>query len=211
MTDFRKAGASILRVLQSALDPTAEAGKALIYAKDSGGTTKIFMRNSAGAVTEVGGGGGGAPTFHGARALIASQSIPNFTPTRLAADTEDFDTDGYHDNVTNNGRLTVPSGLAGYYLVTCMVSHVATVGARGCAIHKNAGNSPTPLPFSFAEHYAYQNGPGLSTTCSGVIYLAVGDEVQCSGYQSVGASHPVGGANSATTGMSYLALALIGS
>jgi hypothetical protein len=64
MTDFRKAGADILRVLQSASDPPAETNKALLYAKDSGGTTKIFMRDSAGTVAQVGtGSGGGTPAW----------------------------------------------------------------------------------------------------------------------------------------------------
>lgn len=64
MTDFRKAGAQILRIIQSAADPALEAGRVLLYGKDSGGTTKLFMRDSAGTVTEVGaGGGGGSPSL----------------------------------------------------------------------------------------------------------------------------------------------------
>lgn len=35
----------------------------------------------------------------------------------LAFDTEQVDTDGFHDNVTNNSRLTIPAGLGGFYLI----------------------------------------------------------------------------------------------
>ena len=32
-------------------------------------------------------------------------------------DSEDWDTDAYHDTVTNNSRITIPAGLGGYYIV----------------------------------------------------------------------------------------------
>jgi hypothetical protein len=38
----------------------------------------------------------------------------------IAFDSEDFDTDGFHDLVTNTSRITIPSGKAGKYLVWCM-------------------------------------------------------------------------------------------
>ncbi len=40
------------------------------------------------------------------------QTAANYSSgAALAWDTEEFDTDGWHDNVTNNSRLSVPSGL----------------------------------------------------------------------------------------------------
>lgn len=53
---FRRAGSYIAKFIQSSGDPAAVAGQAFLYAKDSGGTTKLFMRDSAGAIAEVGGG-----------------------------------------------------------------------------------------------------------------------------------------------------------
>ena len=35
----------------------------------------------------------------------------------LTFDGESFDTDGFHDNVTNSSRLTVPAGLGGKYQI----------------------------------------------------------------------------------------------
>ncbi|GAI13046.1 unnamed protein product, partial [marine sediment metagenome] len=43
------------------------------------------------------------------------QAIPNETATTLAFNSEDWDTDAIHDNVTNNGRLTCKT--AGVYLI----------------------------------------------------------------------------------------------
>lgn len=45
----------------------------------------------------------------------AVQSINNATETAITFDGEVFDTDSYHDNSTNNTRLTAP--VTGYYLV----------------------------------------------------------------------------------------------
>lgn len=46
----------------------------------------------------------------------ANQSIANVTVTTLALNSERQDTDNFHDNVTNNSRLTAPS--AGFYHIT---------------------------------------------------------------------------------------------
>lgn len=64
MSLFRRSGAEILSLVQRTTDPAAEPGKALVYAKNSGGATKVFMRDGAGAITEVETlGGPGNPIF----------------------------------------------------------------------------------------------------------------------------------------------------
>lgn len=58
-----------------------------------------------------------AVAFSGALVTIsANQSINNNTPTFINWDAEEYDTDGYHDNVTNNTRLTVPED--GWYVIS---------------------------------------------------------------------------------------------
>jgi hypothetical protein len=57
-----------------------------------------------------------------------SQSIPNTTSTAVQWDAEGFDTSGFHDNVTNNTRLTVPAGEGGRYLVSGVISMFGTLG-----------------------------------------------------------------------------------
>lgn len=55
--------------------------------------------------------GVGAATLVGARVSRASGtvSLGNNTITAIGFDEEDFDTDAFHDNATNNTRLTIPS------------------------------------------------------------------------------------------------------
>lgn len=48
-----------IQLTEIAGDPATVAGKVQVYGKDSGGTTKLFMQDGAGTVTEVGSGGGG--------------------------------------------------------------------------------------------------------------------------------------------------------
>jgi hypothetical protein len=52
----------------------------------------------------------------------AAQTITTATVTALAFNTERFDTDAFHDTVTNNTRLTVPVGQAGKYLIWTTVA-----------------------------------------------------------------------------------------
>jgi hypothetical protein len=57
--------------------------------------------------------------FTGCRVFANSaQTISNATDTKLAYANESFDTDGFHSNVTNNTRITIPAGLGGYYRIT---------------------------------------------------------------------------------------------
>jgi hypothetical protein len=70
----------------------------------------------------------------------ASQTISTATNTFITYDTEDYDTNGFHDNVTNNDRITIPVGKAGKYLVTFTMNFqfTSTTTALTGAIIKNA-------------------------------------------------------------------------
>ena len=45
----------------------------------------------------------------------ANQAITTSTRTNISFDGEDYDTNSFHDNSTNNSRITIPAGKAGYY------------------------------------------------------------------------------------------------
>jgi len=47
----------------------------------------------------------------------AVQAVVSSTETPLTFDSEEFDTDGFHDTGSNTSRLTIPSGKAGKYCV----------------------------------------------------------------------------------------------
>ena len=71
--------------------------------------------------------------FHGARVYNTSnQDVTLTTETALNADAEVFDTDTYHDNVTDKTRITIPTTLNGYHLVVIRVSFVSCANAGDC-------------------------------------------------------------------------------
>ena len=79
------------------------------------------------------------PTFVGCRLRSnTAQNLTNNVATAINFQVEDFDTDGFHSTTTNNTRITIPSGKAGYYLFT---GHGEiqdnTTGTRYTAIYKN--------------------------------------------------------------------------
>ena len=67
----------------------------------------------------------GGTAFSGCSAFKATgQAIPNGTWTTLLFDTESFDTDTYHNDSTNKGRMTIPTGKAGYYEIRIVVESI---------------------------------------------------------------------------------------
>jgi hypothetical protein len=124
----------------------------------------------------------GGSTFVGVKLKAAgSQLIANNTDTAFIFDVEDFDTDSFHSNVTNNTRITIPAGKAGYYQIggLCDFSNAAT-GTNILSIFKNGSNTKN---FFGAPNTVYPSGI-LET----VLYLAVGDYVELFSRQSSGTS-----------------------
>lgn len=73
MSFFRRAGAAIARIFQSAADPAAEPDKVLLYGKDVAGVSQLFARSDDGTVHQITpGGGGGSPTTGGEAGLLGT-------------------------------------------------------------------------------------------------------------------------------------------
>lgn len=85
-----------------------------------------------------------APSYRGAMVKkAADETGANFTTAAaIAWDAEEEDTDAFHDNVTNNSRLTVPSGVTrvrvGVYVQTANTTANNTLSLR---IRKNGSTS----------------------------------------------------------------------
>jgi hypothetical protein len=100
-------------------------------------------------------------------------SITNNTYVALAYDAERFDTDGFHSNTTNNSRITIPTGLGGYYSIrTNTRFDLSSVGTRQGAIYVNGSvvaDNPeyAPSAASYVE--------GIATV---ILYLNAGDYIQ---------------------------------
>ncbi|MHB8511491.1 MAG: hypothetical protein ACYDCC_04870 [Actinomycetota bacterium] len=70
-------------------------------------------------------------TAKGARAYItAALGVVDSTNTIPDLTTTQFDTDGFHSNVTNPSRMTVPTGLGGLYTITAQVDWASNSTGR---------------------------------------------------------------------------------
>ena len=123
-------------------------------------------------------------TFHGVRCTPNTpQAIPNATFTPLEYQVENYDTDAYLDTVTNNSRITIPAGKAGYYRLTASLFFIGTV------------NIVTELQFlvnGVTEVSRRLEGLGalgaFSIEHTDTVYLNVGDYVESLIYQANGGS-----------------------
>ena len=127
-----------------------------------------------------------AASFAGASAYkSANQSIDSDTDTAITFNSEDYDTDAFHNTSTNTSRFTIPSGKGGKYLLSGAVSWAASSSGtfRVVKIYKNGSifnqvvqfqgtNDGTIQPFAcvydliatdYLEVFARQNtGGGLA-------------------------------------------------
>jgi hypothetical protein len=123
-----------------------------------------------------------AVTFVGASASsTTAQSIANNTETTLNWELEDWDTNTFHDNSTNNSRLTIPSGKAGYYQINTFFAwgNNAT-GSREIIVARNG----TTLYYTSP---AAASGQAFGQA-SFIVSANVGDYFTISVYQSSGGS-----------------------
>jgi hypothetical protein len=119
-------------------------------------------------------------TFVGANITGANVSVTNATATTVAFNAETYDTSAFHDNATNNSRITIPSGKAGYYMVTATgLWDANATGRRNLYVVKN-GTIISNCEIT-ASASAYPS-PNYAMPLS----LSVGDYLQIQMYQTSG-------------------------
>lgn len=112
----------------------------------------------------------------------AAQSLTDSTLTVLALNSEDYDTTTMHDPVTNNSRITVPTGGDGLYLITGTAHYVSnTTGYRIAELYKNGA---TRLQATFLG--PCPGGQDTVIPVTSVVVLAAGDYIELRGWQSSG-------------------------
>ena len=129
----------------------------------------------------------GGASFVGVSLYITSSTtIPNNTFTTLTYASEEFDTDGFHDNSTNTDRITIPAGKAGKYLITAKIDIDPTTGSSRrdlYIVRKNSSNTAIEDKFmrtaSITDTY-------ICCLQSTVFDAAVGDYFITSIYQNSG-------------------------
>lgn len=118
---------------------------------------------------------GAAAAFSGARVYLGSnQSISNNTSTGVAFDNEVSDTNAFHDNATNNTRLTIPSD-GNYIIGATVLFDVNTTGYREVKIRKGGlvNHFAISRTQSHATEYTTINLSGLATNCSAGDYFEI--------------------------------------
>jgi hypothetical protein len=122
------------------------------------------------------------PSFVGCRLTkTAAQTIANNTSTALTWDSEVFDVGGFHDNVTNNTRITIPTGKTGYYLV--VIHHRWDTNATGIREHMIYVNGSTE--YQVMQISAASAGR-TKFTASQILLLSAGDYVESFALQTSG-------------------------
>jgi len=116
-----------------------------------------------------------------------TQSIPNAVYTAITWDTEVYDTDTMHDNVTNNTRITFTT--AGTYLITLNAMWGSSgTGARRIVIEKNGTTYGTGTfvitPFATPGVAFAYNGATVSVEAQ----FSANDYIIVWGYQDAGTS-----------------------
>jgi hypothetical protein len=137
-------------------------------------------------------------TFVGAYVTkTGAQSLTNNTDTIITWNAERFDTDGFHDNVTNNSRMTIPSGKGGKYLVLGSAYYTTGSGYRELNVLKN-GNLVNYFYGVIEQNYEF-------LTINTIVDCAAGDYLELRGYQnSGGALNFNGGAENSFFSVTYL-------
>ena len=196
------------------------SGSSIIKAPDSGSTGVIFtLPASAGTLLTTTGSAasltaipaanitGTLPAISGANLtgitaddntpsfgvkLSSHQSISSSTNTKIAWNTEEWDTDNAYDN-SSNYRFTVPSGKAGKYHFsgTVVVRNIDDGEIASLRIHLNGSDSASGL-----NHYRFNYQGAAENTMtfcpiSVVMNLAVGDYVELFLYHNEGSAQNV--------------------
>ena len=144
-----------------------------------------------------------APTFSGALAYNnATTTVANNSEAFFTYNSETYDTDGYHSTSTNTGRLTIPTGKSGYYLVYSLARFAANAnGVRTMQITQGASQTSIAVIEQTPGGVSSNTGFYAST----IRYAAAGDYFETKIYQTSGGDlNVLGGDNQNYMGIQYL-------
>ena len=134
--------------------------------------------------------------------LSGNQTISDNVLTLLSFNTEDVDTDSAYDNTSSNYKFTVPTGKAGKYMVTLMLTSFnegSDIVMFQGYIYKNG----SAVAYQRQRHDDGSSAPARheGVTAHWLGDLAVGDYIQFYGKLDVSSNSPViqGGSQSRAT------------
>jgi hypothetical protein len=126
----------------------------------------------------------------------SGQSISNSTYTALAFDAEGVDDGGWHDNVTNNSRFTVPAGVTRIRFSVNLTFAANATGTRIIRILKNGSSLPSPFPIGMPTQEVVADG---TSTAQHIQYVSAPFDVTPGDYFEIEVWQDSGGALSTTS------------
>jgi hypothetical protein len=123
----------------------------------------------------------GAVTVPSVRATATASAVPHNVATVVSLPTEDYDTDGMHDLVTNNSRVTVKT--PGIYSINATLDFAgSTAGSRRAGFIRINGT------LILVNEYRSTAGTNVGdfSFSGGPLRLAAGDYVEILAYQDIG-------------------------
>lgn len=112
---------------------------------------------------------------------VLNTSLAAATFTQMLFASEEYDTSAMHDGTTNTGRLTVPAGEGGLYMVmaTANLAQSANAGGIVLQVRKNgAGSTAATLQGSSNLFTSLTANVTPSCSVSGLIRLAAADYLE---------------------------------
>ena len=175
-TSLVKDGAAAIRTLGQAIDTS-------MMDLEGGTTGQVLSKASNTDMDFTWVAPGATPTFVGCFVYgTANQTISNATVTTVPFAAENFDSNGFHDNSTNNSRITIPIGKGGKYLVVAQSSFAPNLtGFRQLRILKNG----TAVQISQMNNNA-SNTVDIQNNVSYILSLAAADYIEMAVYQNTG-------------------------
>ena len=182
-------GATALTIAADAVDI------AMLSATGTASATTFLRGDNAWASA----GGDNTPSF--AAILSVDQSIATSTWTKVALDTEWWDTNSAFDTSTNVGRFTVPSGEAGKYVfhIGTFIGNIDLGESVIIGLIKNDSSTSGLVGFGMVREYPGATNDHIYTTASVILDLSVSDFIEFWVYQTEGGAQ---NANASYTFMS---------
>lgn len=111
-----------------------------------------------------------------------TQGISQNTDTAIQLNAEDRDDGGFHDNSTNNTRMTIPSGKDGWYV---MIGGIRWAGNSTAGFHDAWVRKNGTTELSHDRRSAHTTGsPANFSPAVAVAYLVAGDYVELMAHQN---------------------------
>jgi hypothetical protein len=130
-----------------------------------------------------------------------TQNVLNTTSTAITFDTEQFDTNTFHDNSTNTSRITIPAGYGGKYLFTAKLT---SQGVQAGGSYRNLSLKKNGTVIAYFQNWTSTAGfPATSidweTQGTQILNLVATDYIEMFWYQDSGATNTIASGTTTTT------------